>query len=288
MQPRPWLARFARDRWAIAGVAIAVAITAIAVVGPAVAGDPTRVDVEHGLSPRGEPLPPHAGAVLGTDALGRDVAARVVHGAALSLPIAALATVLACALGIAVGVAAGYRRGWVDAALSRLVDLVHGLPYVLVVILLASALRLSALDGSIAPVAITLAAFGWPVVARPIRAEVVALRDAEHVVAARALGARPARVVVHHVLPALAGTVVVVATLVFSAALVAEATLSFLGLGPPPPAPSWGRMVAEGQPYYRTAPWLILAPATAIVLTASAFHLVARGLRDALDPLRAR
>lgn len=276
--------RFVRNRGAIGGAAVALAVLAIAVLAPVIAGDPTAQDIDRGLSELGAPLPPGDGAPLGTDALGRDVWARVADGAGTSLVIAGIATLLALTIGVAVGLIAGYAGGWVDQALMRAVDLVLAFPYLLLAILLAALLREAELGDGAAPVVITLGVVGWTTMARIVRGKVLALREQEFVVAARAMGAGAARVIVRHLLPNVVGVVIVLGTLAFAQNLLAEATLSYLGLGPPPPAPTWGRMLYEGQPYYRTAPWLIVAPGVAIVVAVVSFNLLAEGLRDALDP----
>ena len=244
----------------------------------------TTLDVEHGLTERGAPLSPSEHPPLGTDSLGRDVWARVAAGAATSLAVAAAATALALLIGLAIGLAAGYAGGLVDTLLMRLVDLVLAFPALLLAILLASLLRESTLAGANAPVVVTLALVGWTTMARVIRNKTRALVRGEMVAAARALGASSLRVVLRHVLPNLAGIVVAIALLAFAENLAAEAVLSFLGLGPPPPAPTWGRMFYEGRLYYRTAPHLVLAPGLAILAAVAGFHLLGEALREHFDP----
>lgn len=261
---------------AVIGAVILVALIALALIQP---GDPFALDIDRGLSELGAPRSPSLDAPLGTDALGRDVLARIAAGAATSLGIAAAATALALALGTAVGLIAGYAGGWVDRALMRLVDLVLALPFLLLAILLAALLRGSTLATSSAPIVLTLAIAGWTSIARVVRAKALALARGEMVVAARALGASPARIVTRHLLPNLGGLVTALAVLAFAQNLVAEAALSYLGLGAPPPAPTWGRMLYEGQVYYRTAPHLVLAPGLVIVLAVTAAHLLAGALR---------
>jgi peptide/nickel transport system permease protein len=275
--------RFLGNRAAVVGAAIALVVLLVALLAPLLAGDPTRPDLDAGLSAEGAPRPPHGDAPLGTDSLGRDVWARVAGGAALSLQVAALATAIALVIGVAIGLCAGYAGGAVDAALMRLVDMVLAFPFLLLAILLAALLREAELGGATTPVFITLGVVGWTTIARVVRGKVLALRELDYVHAARALGAGPARILARHLLPQVAGIALVLAALGFAQNILAEATLSYLGLGAPPPAPTWGRMLYEGQPYYRTAPWLIAAPGAAILLTVVAFQLVGEGLRDALD-----
>lgn len=279
-----WGRRFVAHRGAMVGAILVVLLVGLAVIGPSVVGDPVARDIDHGLSAMGAPLPPSSDAPLGTDQLGRDVAARVVSGARTSLLIATLATLLALVIGLAIGLAAGAAGGWVDGALMRVVDLVLSFPFLLIAILLAALLRETRLASSSAPVIVTLAAVSWTTMARVIRGKAMTIARSEHVLAARALGAPPLRIIVRHILPNVAGLVAVVAVLGFAQNLLAEAALSFLGLGPPPPAATWGRMLFEGRSYYRTSPHLVIVPGLAIFLAVVAFNLFGEGLRQVLDP----
>ncbi|HEU4615208.1 MAG TPA: ABC transporter permease [Kofleriaceae bacterium] len=271
-------------RSALIGAVLCIVLVLIALVGPLLAPDPLALDIDHGLTELGAPKGPSLDAPLGTDSLGRDVWARVAAGAGTSLWIAFAATLLAIGAGVAVGLVAGYRGGRVDELLMRLADLALAFPFLLLAILLAALLRESAAAESNAPVIVPLAIVGWTTFARVVRAKARVLARSEYVAAARALGASPVRVIVHHVLPNLAGVIVVAAAFGFAQNLLAESALSFLGLGPPPPAPTWGRMLFEGRAYYRTAPWLVIAPGVAIVLAVVAFNLLGEGLRERLDP----
>lgn len=276
--------RFAANRGAVVGAVLVVALVAVALVAPGLsAKDPLVSDVEHGLSAMGAPLPPSSDAMLGTDQLGRDVWARAVAGAGTSLMIAALSTLIALALGLSIGLLAGYGGRSVDSALMRLVDLVLSFPVVLLTILLAAMFREADLASSTAPVVLTLGLVSWTTMARVIRGKTQAIATSEMITAARAVGASPARIVVRHVLPNVAGLVVVVAAFGFAQNLLAESVLAYVGLGPPPPAPSWGRMVYEGRAYYRIAPHLVVVPGVAIVLAVVSFNLLGDGLRDAFD-----
>ncbi|HEU0029080.1 MAG TPA: ABC transporter permease [Kofleriaceae bacterium] len=270
------------QRGAIVGAVVVLAIVVLAIVQPG--ADPYAIDVDHGLTALGAPLPPSAHAPLGTDALGRDVWARVVAGAGSSLSIAALATALALVVGVAVGLVAGYAGGWVDNLLMRTVDLVLAFPFLLLAILLAALLRNTSAGASIAPVIAALAIASWTTMARVVRSRTLALTRSEMVIAARALGATPARIVMRYLLPNVAGLVVVIAALAFAQNLLAESVLSYLGLGAPPPAASWGRMLYEGRVYYRSAPHLVVVPGLAIVVAVAAFHLIGEGLRAWIDP----
>jgi peptide/nickel transport system permease protein len=276
--------RFAANRGAVVGAALVVALVAVAVVAPGLsAKDPLVSNVEHGLTALGAPLPPSSDAILGTDQLGRDVWARAVAGARTSLVIAALSTLIALAIGLSIGLLAGYAGRSVDSALMRLVDLVLSFPVVLLAILLAAMFREADLASSTAPVVLTLGLVSWTTMARVIRGKTQALARSEMITAARAVGASPAGIVVRHVLPNVAGLVVVVAAFGFAQNLLSESVLAYVGLGPPPPAPSWGRMLYEGRSYYRIAPHMVLVPGIAIVLAVVSFNLLGDGLRDAFD-----
>lgn len=268
---------------AIVGAVLLVGLLVLAAVPHR---DALAPDIDHGLTAMGAPLPPSTHALLGTDDLGRDVFARVSAGAATSLELATLSTLLALLIGVAVGLTAGYAGGAVDSVLMRLVDLVLAFPFLLLAILLAALLREAELASSTAPVVLTLGIVGWTTSARVIRGKALVLARSEYVIAARALGCSPVRVLVRHVLPNVAGLVAVLAALAFAQNLLAESVLSYLGLGPPPPAPTWGRMLYEGRAYYRSAPWLTIAPGLAILAAVVSFNLVAEGLRARFDPSR--
>ena len=261
------------------------ALVAIAMLRPWVAShDPLAIDIDRGLTLRGAPLPPSTTAPLGTDELGRDVWARVAAGTATSLEIASSATLISLLLGLSIGLCAGYAGRWIDNALMRLVDLTLAFPFLLLAILLAALLRGSSLATTNAAVIVTLGSVGWTTMARVIRGKARALATSDMVLAARALGASPIRIMLRHIVPNVAGVVIVVAAFGFAQNLLAESVLSYLGLGAPPPAPTWGHMLYEGQVYYRTAPWLTLAPGIAIVVAVVAFNLVGDGLSAVFDP----
>jgi len=280
--------RFVANRGAIVGMVIVAVLVAIALIAPVLSANPLAVDVEHGLSALGAPLAPSLsashGPVLGTDQLGRDEWARVVAATGSSLTIAGIATLIALAVGLAVGLVAGYAGGATDNALMRLVDLVQAFPFVLLAILLAALVRDAGLASSKAPVFLTIGLVGWTTTARLIRGKAQVLARSDMIAAARSIGVAPGRVIVRYVLPNVAGTVIAVTAIGFAQNLLAEAVLSYLGLGPAPPTPTWGHMLYEGRAYYRTAPHLVLVPGAAILLAVVGFNLIAEGLRDAFDP----
>lgn len=222
--------------------------------------------------------PPRAAHPLGQDTLGRDVLVRVLYGARVSLAVATAAVALTLALGVLLGAVAGYAGGWVDEVFTRIVDVLLAFPGLLLAIALAAVL-----GPSLRNVVLALSVLGWTAYARLARAEVATLRHREYVQAAEALGARPARVILHHLLPLAAPALLVQATFGMAGAIVAEASLSFLGLGAPPPLPSWGAMIEEGRPFLLVAPHLTVFPGLALAFAVLALQLLGDGLRDLLD-----
>lgn len=260
-------------RVAAAVLALALAAALLAPLVPAGAGE--RVDLGRRL------LPPSSAPPLGTDELGRSVLARLLHGATVSLGVAGAAVLLSAALGSLLGLLAGERGGALDAGLGGLVDLVLAFPGLLLAVALAAVLGPSAWNTVIA-----LSAVGWVPYARLARAEARRVATLDFVAAARAAGARPARVLGRHLLPNVAAPLVVQATLHLAGAILAESALSFLGLGVPPPAPSWGAMLAAGRTHVLDAPHAILAPAAAILVVVLATNVLGDALVDRLDPAR--
>ncbi|MBI4515883.1 MAG: ABC transporter permease [Deltaproteobacteria bacterium] len=261
----------------IGGVMVG-ALIALAVAAPWLAPyDPVRaVANSFGL-----PFSPQWAYPCGTDELGRDVLSRIVYGARISLAVAAAATALMVGIGTTVGLTAGYFGRWVDTLLMRGTDVVLAFPGLLL------ALALVAIIGpGVSSILIVIGLVSWPGIARTIRAEVLSLRERDFVLAATALGAAPGRLMLRHLLPNTLPTIVVMAALGSSGAIVLDAGLSFLGLGVPVPAPSWGRMLSDSQTYYRTAPWLMIFPGLAIVYAAVAFNFLGYGLLARLERRR--
>ena len=281
--PRAW-ARFRRNRAAPVGAILILLVVAGCLAAPLLDRDrPAGKDVRGGLSPLGAPLPPSARFPLGTDMMGRSVAVRVLRGARISLAVGVAATALALAFGVAVGLVSGYAGGLVDTLLMRLVDLVLAFPFLLLVIALAAALRERG-GGGIGTVLVVLAVVSWTTMARVVRGVVLTIRELEYVQGARAVGGTRLRILLRHVLPNLVGPIVVLGTISVAQMILAESTLAYLGLGAPPPVPTLGRMLSEGQLYLRGAPWLVTAPGGAILVIVLGFNLLGEGLRDALDP----
>ena len=260
-------------RAVVAGVLVLATLVLAAIAAPVLAPvDPFGTALEARLQP---PAPGHR---LGRDSLGRDVLARVLYGARISLAVGAATVALSLAIGVALGALAGYRGGWLDELVGRLIDVLLAFPGLLLAIALAAVL-----GPGLRNVVLALSLLGWTGYARLTRAEVAALRRREFVAAAEALGAGPVRVVVRHLLPLAAPLLLVQATFGMGGAIVAEAGLSFLGLGAPAPLPSWGAMIDEGRAFLLVAPHLVLFPGLALAATVIGLQLLGDGLRDLLD-----
>jgi peptide/nickel transport system permease protein len=219
------------------------------------------------------------GYFLGTDPLGRDILSRLMHGARASLLVAGLSIGFATVVGTALGLLAGYSGGSTDTLIMRAVDVVLTFPVILLALIFAVTI-----GPSVWVVTAILALVLWSRFARLVRGEVLSWKEREFVTYARAIGASPFRIVVVHLLPNITNSIVVLATLQVGFAIVVEASLSFLGAGIPPPAPSWGGMIASGRAYLETAWWLVAFPALAVALTVLSFNLFGDWLRDTLDP----
>ena len=261
------------------GVSVVVLIVLLAVLAPLVSlHDPLRIDLVNQLQG------PSLSHWLGTDIQGRDVWARLVYGARVSLSAGIVSQAIALAIGLSMGLIAGYYGGWIDELVMRLADVTLAFPTLLLLIAMAAALQ-----PSLGVVFLTIGIVGWAGMARLVRGQVLVVRQLEFVHASRALGARDTRIVLRHVLPSVVAPVLIAATLGVAAAIMAESALSFLGLGVQPPTPSWGSMIADGRDLnqLRNAPWTSLAPGLAIGSAVLGFNLLGDALRDALDPRHA-
>lgn len=269
-----------RDARAWFGTIVIVLMVFAAVGAPLIARyDPTDVDLINQLQP------PSGEHWMGTDIQGRDVWARLVHGARISLSVGLVSQGIALGLGLLLGLLAGYYGKWIDELVMRLADVTLAFPTLLLLIALVAALQ-----PSLGVVFLTIGLVGWAAMARLVRGQVLVVRELEYVQAMRALGARNGRIIARHVLPAVVAPVLIAATLGVAGAIMAEASLSFLGLGVQPPTPSWGAMIADGRDLsqLRGAPWTSLFPGIAIGLTVLGFNLLGDALRDAIDPRAAR
>jgi peptide/nickel transport system permease protein len=277
--------RLRRDRAAMFGAILVMVIVLVAILAPVLSPhDPTE-QFRDGLTPDGQPMPStiltsgDARFPLGTDANGRDLLSRILYGSRISLLVGVLANMMAVAIGTLVGSVAAYFGGWLEILLMRFTDMMMAFPMLLLAMTLVAILK-----PSIWIIILVIGAVYWTWIARVIYGQVLALRDREFVVAARALGAGRIFSLVRHILPQLFPTIIVWGTLGIATNVMLEASLSYLGIGVQPPSPSWGGMIQQGQSFYRTAPWLVIFPGLAIMLTVFAFNLFGDGLRDALDP----
>jgi ABC-type dipeptide/oligopeptide/nickel transport system permease subunit len=265
-----------RDRRATIGIAVVVLMVLGALGAPVLARyDPVAIDLA------GQLRRPSAVHWLGTDIQGRDIWARIVFGARVSLAVGFISQGIALLLGVTLGLVAGYYGKWVDELVMRLADVTLAFPTLLLLIAMVAAL-----EPSLGTVFVTIGIVGWAGMARLVRGQVLVVRQLEFVQAIRALGARDATVIVRHVLPNVIAPVVIAATLGVAGAIMAEAALSFLGLGVQPPTPSWGAMIADGRDLaqLRSAPWTSVFPGLAIGAAVLGFNLLGDALRDALDP----
>jgi peptide/nickel transport system permease protein len=286
--------RFRSDRVAMASLVFIVLLLLVAIfAGPLVhllgVSGPNAQNIND-LDPFGQPTGPSSTHPFGVDELGRDILARVIYGAQVSLEVAFIATGVAVLIGTVIGTAAGYFRGWVDSLLARLMDVVLAFPILLLAIGLAAACSLGkgCLGGLITPGRVTLivviALSSWPYIGRIVRGQVLSLREKEFIEASRSLGASDLRIMGREILPNLVAPIIVYTSLVLPTNILYEAALSFLGVGVQPPTASWGQMIASASSKFDTAWWYMVFPGVALVLTVLAFNLVGDGLQDALNP----
>ncbi len=226
---------------------------------------------------------PGAKFFFGADAQGRDVFARVLYGARISLMVGVISQTVAVASGMTLGLLAGYYRGWVDLLVMRFADITLAFPSLLLLIAVAAAIK-----PSLPVTFMVIGAVGWAGMARIVRGQALLLSRSDYVTASRALGASNRWIVWRHLAPNVRAPVIIAATLGIAGAIMAEAALSFVGLGVQPPTPSWGSMVAEGRDLLRVAPWVSVAPGLAVGVAVLGFNLVGDGLRDAFDPTMGR
>jgi ABC-type dipeptide/oligopeptide/nickel transport system permease subunit len=272
--------RFARHRLAVAGLVVLVLIVLATVFAGVLTGhDPTKVDLSQVRRP------PSAAHWLGTDNSGRDVLARLLHAGRVSLLVGVLSSLVAVVLGTLLGAFAGVVGGWVDSTIMRAADVFLSFPVLVVMVVIAGIL-----GPSVTTMVVAIGVFTWPTAGRMVRGVTLSLREQEFMHAARAFGARTSWLVTRHVVPAVLGSVVVVATLAVATGILLEASLSFLGIGVQPPQPSWGNMLTDAQrlTVISQMPWLWLPPGIAVAVTVLAVNFVGDGLRDAVDPREAR
>ena len=268
-----WTA-FRRNRLAVAGLLIVLALVIVAALAPVLAPyNPYAQDLNNRL------MPPSAAHWLGTDAFGRDILSRLIHGARLTLMIVALVAATAPLAGLVIGTVAGYFGGWVDTVLMRITDIALAFPKLILALAFVAALG-PGIENAVIAIAIT----SWPPYARIARAETLTVRRADFISAARLQGASSPRIILGHIMPLCVPSLIVRTTLDMAGVILTAAGLGFLGLGAQPPLPEWGAMIANGRQYVLEQWWVAAMPGLAIFIVSLGFNLLGDGLRDVLDP----
>lgn len=280
--------RFKEDKIAILGGILVLLMLSIALLAPlaeTITGHGYAELFKDRTNAFGTPLGPNDEFFFGNDDLGRDVFVRTVFGARVSLKIAILATGIQLVIGVFLGMLAGFGRGWVDTIISRLIDLILSIPFLLLGISLSIVL-----SGGEGLIVFIIAFFGWPYIARIVRGQTLSLREAQFVEAAYSMGGSSRWIMFREILPNLVAPIIIYATLIIPQNILGEAGLSYLGVGVKPPTASWGKMLAEATPYVAqgAAWWYMFYPGLALFITVLGFNLLGDGLRDALDPKTGR
>jgi oligopeptide transport system permease protein len=295
-KPRPasglWRDAFGRlrkNKLAMVGLVMVIVLFLIAIFGPMVAPYPyTEQDLKAVLANHGRPLPPGSpGHLLGTDQIGRDLLSRLLDGARISMTVAIVVQIVVLGIGVPIGAMAGWFGGRIDNALMRFTDVMYAFPDLLFIILLTVAFRETPFGKALDGLLLVFVAIGltiWVTVARLVRGQMLALKETEFVEAARAVGVSDRRIVTRHLLPNGMGPIIVAVTLGIPAAILAEATLAYIGIGVQAPRASWGSLIADGQRVIRSDPHLVAFPAICIAIALVSFTFLGDGLRDALDP----
>lgn len=267
--------RFFRNTSALIGAIIIVILIGTALLAPVLAPhDPYQGrSIRDAFSPPGDEFP------LGTDQLGRCILSRIIYGTRISLTVGLVVQGISVLIGVSLGLIAGYWGGWVDDIINGLINIMFGFPGFLFALAVVTAL-----GPGLYNLFIALGLVGWPIVARVVRGQVLSMKHKDFVLAGKALGCSDLRIVLRHILPQCLSPVLVLATLGMATAIMAEAGLSFLGLGTQPPMPSWGSIIARGRDYIWDSPWITTFPGIAIFITVLGFNLLGDGLRDYLDP----
>jgi peptide/nickel transport system permease protein len=277
--------RLRRDQGALIGAALVTLLVIAALLAPLLAPHDPAEQFRDGLTLDGQPKSSTLWSegttqfLLGTDANGRDLLSRILYGARISLLVGVLANLLAVGLGLLIGAVAGYFGGVIETVLMRFTDIMMAFPMLLLAMALVAILK-----PSLWIIIVVIGLVYWTWIARVVYGQVLALRQREFVTASQAIGAPRSFTLWRHILPQLIPTLIVWGTLGVATNVMLEASLSYLGIGVQPPTPSWGGMIQQGQSYYRSAPWMVIFPGLAIMLTVFAFNLLGDGLRDALDP----
>jgi len=284
----PWrlgIERLRRDRAAMISLGIIVAIVLIAIFAPVIAaivghGPNQQFTAPIGQTAEGQPVGPSTTFWMGTDTVGRDVLVRIAYGARISLIVGLVATVLTVTIGAIVGLASAYFGGLTDSVLARVMDWLLAVPFLLLAISLVSVI-----GPGLTVLIIVIGFLGWASVGRIVRGQVLSIREKEYVEAARSLGAGPWRIMFIDILPNVIAPIIVYTSLLIPVTIVAEASLSFLGVGIPPPTADWGQMIADSQSVYQYGAWWYLVfPSLALLITTLAFNIFGDSVRDAFDP----
>jgi peptide/nickel transport system permease protein len=272
--------RLLRLRWGVGAAGVLLLIIAAAVFAPLIAPhDPLAVDIRHRLSPPAWMERGTAEHLLGTDQVGRDLLARMIYGGRVSLVVGVASVVISATIGVLLGLAAGYFGGNIDWTIMTVINVMLTFPFVLLALAV-----IAVLGPSLVNMILVLGVAGWPIYARVVRAETLAIREREFVVAGRALGMSHPRLAFRQILPNLVSTIVVISTLQVAQVIILESFLSFLGLGVQPPTPAWGNMLGEGRLYMLNSWWIATFPGLAIFVTTLVINLMGNALRDWLDP----
>ncbi len=266
--------RFFRDKLAVAGLVIVLALFALSILTPVIAPyNPSAIDVDNIL------MPPSAQHLFGTDDLGRDVFTRMLYGAGISLKVGFVAVGIATIIGVLLGSIAGYYGGVIDLIIMRFVDIMLCFPSFFLILAV-----IAFLEPSIFNIMAVIGLTSWMGITRLVRAEFLSLKERDFVLAVKAMGAKSPRIIFLHILPNAMAPVLVAATLGVASAVLVESALSFLGIGVQPPTPSWGNILTLGQSTLGVAWWLSLFPGMAILITVLGYNLLGEGIRDAIDP----
>ncbi|TDX59038.1 ABC transporter permease [Orenia marismortui] len=273
--------RLKKNKMAMIGLVITVTLMLLALLAPVIAPhdpyySPVMEDGKVELSMQG----PSLEYPFGTDKLGRDIFSRIIYGARISLTVGFITQIIALIIGIALGAVAGYYGGLVDDIVSYLINVFLAFPFMLFAIAIMAVFQ----DPGVEKIFVALGLISWPGLARIVRGQVMSLKEEEYVEAAKSLGANDFRIIMKHVIPNTLAPIIVTITLGVASAILAEAGLSFLGIGIQPPIPSWGLMLSTGKEYLRSEPRMMIFPGLAIAITVLGFNLFGDGLRDALDP----
>jgi ABC-type dipeptide/oligopeptide/nickel transport system permease subunit len=277
---RASIRRLLRLRWGVAAAAGLVLIVASSVLAPWISPhDPLAVNIRHRLGPPAWMERGTSEHLLGTDQVGRDLLSRMIHGGRVSLVVGVAAVLIASTIGVLLGLSAGYFGGRIDWVIMAVVNVMLTFPFVLLALAV-----IAVLGPSLVNMILVLGVAGWPIYARVVRAETLALREREFVLAGRALGMGHLRLLFRQIAPNLVSTIVVIATLQVAQVIILESFLSFLGLGIQPPTPAWGNMLGEGRVYMLNSWWIATFPGLAIFVTTLMINLMGNALRDWLDP----